>query len=369
MRQNINDIHHLPDKKATTLQYGLTINIDLGNFTLEETDLSSDKIELDIKADKSVEVKEITNALQDKEFKTIMSYLELKNKFEEFHASNISNAVIIKIPKNKKLSDPVQINTELLSENSLHHVIVIAEENSEAVILDSLSDKNNKPGYNSKFLQVLAKKGAKIEYFHAQKISKEKLHYSKKIGLTEDNAEINWHDFAIGSKVTISDLTSVLVGHMSKSLVQSVFFSDEDQQFDILGQAIHRSSHTFSDIEARGAIKDKSKSLYKGNVHIEQNANDSEGFQKADLIMLDNEAEADAIPQLLIDNNEVKCSHAVAIGRLDDEMIFYLMSRGLTRDEAKHQIVRGFFESVIDGISIEKISDGLREDIERKMIE
>lgn len=369
MRQNTKDIMYRFERKKTILKYGLSINIDLKDFKLDNVNLDSDNLSVNVKTDTKVNVRELSDISNDKQFKENRFYPPQETEFDIFHFSNLKNGLVITIPKNTKLSSPLQINTKLLSENSIHHIMIIAEENSEATIIDQIHDGTELKGYNSKFVDVIAKKGSKIEYYHTQNISKKKVHYSRKTAITESNAEINWHDFSIGSLITISDLTTILNGEMSRSRIQSILFSSDDQQFDILGQAIHRTRNTFSKVEARGAIKGSSKTLYKGNVHIEEKAFDSEGFQRADLIILDNHSEADAIPQLLIDNNEVKCSHAVAIGRIDEEKLFYLMSRGITELEAKHEIVKGFFESAIKGIKIDSVSDGLRSDIQEKMLE
>ena len=121
----------------------------------------------------------------------------------------------------------------------------------------------------------------------------------------------------------------------------------ESQQFDIYSSVIHESSDTKSDILIKGALKDKSKSLFRGLVRIEKNAPNSDGYQKEEVLLLDDGVEANAIPNLEIENENVRCTHGVSIGSIDKEKLFYLMSRGLSKDMSVKLIVEGFFDSIL----------------------
>ena len=118
--------------------------------------------------------------------------------------------------------------------------------------------------------------------------------------------------------------------------------------FFVYTSSIHNAPNTFSNIITKGVLNHKSKALSRGLVKIQKNAAGSNGYEKQDTLLLTDTAEADAIPNLEIDNNEVKCSHGSTIGQLDAEKMFYLMSRGLNEEMAMQKIVEGYFMPVLD---------------------
>lgn len=120
------------------------------------------------------------------------------------------------------------------------------------------------------------------------------------------------------------------------------FLGRGDERYDIYTCSIHQGKMSKSDLVTKGVVMDKSKSVSRGMVKIEEGAFGSEGYEKLDTMIFDRTAEADAIPNLLIHNHDVKCSHGATVGHLNDELLFYMMSRGLSDQEAKDQIVEGF---------------------------
>lgn len=358
MRQNIQDIKHkfIEQQNKTILKYGLTVNIDLEDFSLERIDFSDNRVICEINAEKGIKI----NGLK-------INFREKENKFDEFHLTNVKDGITITIPPNTKFKKPIKLANTALSENTIQHITIIMNENSEVTLIDIFQDKTHNRGYSSRFIEIIAKKNSKINYFHIQKLNNKKICYSKKTAITETNAEVNWNEFILGSKVTMSNTSTKLNGKLSRTTVKSMFFSNENQQFDIMAEAIHKEKQTFSELVAKGVVKNNSKVLYRGNIHIKEKANKSEGSQSLSMLLLDKGSEADAIPQLLIDNEDVKCSHAVAIGRMDEEKLFYLMSRGLSEKEAQNQITNGFFEAMIKDINNKQIADDLRKEIEVKM--
>ena len=113
----------------------------------------------------------------------------------------------------------------------------------------------------------------------------------------------------------------------------------------------------------KGALSDKSKSFYKGLIKIKQNASNSNGYQKQDAILLSQDAESNSIPKLEIDNNEVRCTHGSSVSQIDDEKMFYVMSRGLDEKEAKITLVKGFLREVIDKVNFGELDELIEENI------
>lgn len=107
------------------------------------------------------------------------------------------------------------------------------------------------------------------------------------------------------------------------------------------------ASQTKSDMVSRGIVDDESKNIYRGKIRAEPNTKGIDGYQKHDVLILNNNAEADAIPELEIETDDVKCSHGATIGKVNKDQLFYLRSRGLSKEEATKMIIKGFFEPLI----------------------
>ena len=132
--------------------------------------------------------------------------------------------------------------------------------------------------------------------------------------------------------------------------------------------SIHNGPHTWSDIFTKGALTGSSKCLYRGLVKIKENAFGSNGYQKEDTLLLSEDAVADSIPNLEIDNNDVRCTHGASIGKIDMEKMFYMKSRGLNEEQATWKYVKGFFEQLIPKIQIEHLRDNMHKMIEERMV-
>ncbi len=145
-----------------------------------------------------------------------------------------------------------------------------------------------------------------------------------------------------------------------------MFFTQEQQQFDVAVEVQHLAPQTTSDMRTKGVAKDKSRAVYRGNIKIHENAHNSMGYQREDTLILSEEATVDAIPKLEINNHDVKCKHGATVGQIDREKLFYLTSRGLSEGEAQATIVRGFFLPTIQKISAEALRERLEKEIEDK---
>ncbi len=369
-RQNLKDFRHRMIRKGkinTKLRYGLSIEIDLKGIDPEK---ATDGAETDMRIDASgqdIELSRRSFSAED---------ILPQNSFEEFHARECKEVVILKIPPGRHLKKPIIIESKIRSMNSNLHLVLDVGEDSSVMIVDkvltgsNISQKarqKNTEGLSTHIVSITSRVGSKTRYFHIQDVDRQRLLYTKKSAHMQRESSIDLYSFDIGSMITLSDTVSVMEDGYAKSNLQNLFFADDGQMFDIAGQAIHSSGGTSSLVEAKGVIKDDSKGLYRGNIHIGPDADQSQGFQKSKLLMMGKNPEADAIPQLLIDNENVRCSHAVGIGRIDDEHMFYLMSRGLSRKTSEELVIKGFFENLIDNIPDRHSRDELRHKIELKV--
>lgn len=181
------------------------------------------------------------------------------------------------------------------------------------------------------------------------------------------NARLNWIVGAVGSKLTKSFMEIDLVEPGAEGYMSGFFFADDHQHMDHDTQQNHLAPHTTSDLLFKGAVKDSARSVWQGLIYVAPGAQGTDGYQANRNLVLNPGARADSIPGLEIMANEVRCTHGATVSRIDEEQVFYMRTRGLTRPQAERLLIEGFFTEVLDRIPFEKIRERFRSSISRKM--
>jgi len=256
----------------------------------------------------------------------------------------------IRIPKNAEHE-----TIELKGTNGASHIIIEAGEGSKATIIEDISTA----GDRNEIVELRARSGSEIRFGSVQKIP-DGVNSVVRKAIVHDNANVEWLEIVTGSALTKSETYSELVGEGAKSSMFTVFFGSKKQQFEFLNKCLHTGRNTESLILSSGALKDNSKAMQEGFAKIGKNATNATAHQKAKTLLLNEGARVLPIPKLEIDNNDVKATHEAAVGQIDEEKIFYMMSRGLDEKAAKKTFVEGFFEQYLSKIGIPK----LRGDVE-----
>ena len=176
---------------------------------------------------------------------------------------------------------------------------------------------------------------------------------SNKIAEIGENSKIIWIDLCL-EKIKSSTITN-LNGVNSKCNSFGIIFGDGNKDFNIDNKVVHKGNESKSDMFARIVLTEEAKALYNGLVRVNKNAIKCEGYQRSEIILLSDKAYAEAIPNLEIENNDVKCTHGATISQIDEDKLFYMTSRGINEKDAKKIIVEGFFEPIITNIDEEKL--------------
>ena len=174
----------------------------------------------------------------------------------------------------------------------------------------------------------------------------------------KDKGKINWIDCCLGEGK--SKIKTNLIGEGSESESLSVVFGVKEEDFEGVNEVIHSGSESKSNMLSRIVLNDKAKAVYDGLVKIEAKASGCEGYQKKEAILLSEDARVESIPNLKIANNNVKCSHGATISQIDEDKLFYMMSRGISEKEAKKTIIEGFFDPILIKIEDETIKDEIK---------
>jgi Fe-S cluster assembly protein SufD len=211
------------------------------------------------------------------------------------------------------------------------------------------------------------KDGATLSYVSLQERRQQTWHFATERAVIGRDAKVDLVVAALGSFLSKSYVETILTGPGSEANLVGLVLTDGQQHIDHQTLQEHRAPHTTSNLLLKSAVKGHSQSIFAGLVRMPREAQQSDAFQEARALLLSDHAKADAIPKLEIIANDVRCTHAGAIGQVDEEQKFYLMSRGIPEDEAERLIVTGFFEPALDRIPVGKVREGTRKALAHRL--
>ena len=349
-------------------RHGINIVVSPDNLNIDEITHKDSIQSLNAKGE-NVEILSLHEA--HKKYKELIennfsSLVSEEDKIAALHLTLWNKGLFIRIPKNTKVTNPIEISTLMNSKRQFEYILIIAEDNTQATILETIKSTVEE-GYRSSIVEIIVGNNSNIQYGSLQSIGKNCYNFSINRSKIGKDSHMEWFSGNFGSKFTRMESTSILEGKGSSTKNLGAFFASENQQFDIFTSAIHSAPNTTSDMLVKGAAQDKAKSLYRGLIDIRENAPGSNGYQKQDTLLLNEGIEADAIPKLLIGNNEVSCTHGATIGQIDKNKIFYLTSRGLSKKEAESEMVKGFFTPLLERISNEEIKQYIESIVEERL--
>lgn len=275
-----------------------------------------------------------------------------------------NTGTFISVQPNVIASDPITIQLELTKENSLildHHVIHAGAMSEVTVIID-YSDVSD-GGYTNGVIHIVADDGAKVRVVKVQNLSKNSVHMHSAISIVSRESEVYYNSIDLGSGVTVTDYSTYLEDENATSHVQSAYLGDGTAKLDLGYNIYHNGRRSESDISVRGALLDEARKVFRGNLNFARGARRSHGSEEEFVILLDKRVQSDSIPALMCDEDDVQGEHAASAGQIDENKLFYLMSRGLSEKEAKQIIVMGSFEPVIEAIPVA----GLKERVSKEV--
>lgn len=276
--------------------------------------------------------------------------------FASLHAAVWSGGTFIYVPKGVKLKEPLQAYFRMnrSSSGQFEHTLVVADEGAEVTYIEGCSA----PRYNASSLhagcvELFVHKGAKIKYISIENWSHNTYNLNTKRALVDEGAEVNWVSGNMGSGVTMLYPSSVLRGEGAKSDNLGVVFAGKGQVQDTGAKAIHIGANTTSTIRSKSLSKEGGVGNYRGLIKVLPSAKGASASLVCDSLLLDTESEANTFPAVINKQDDVTISHEATIGRIGDEELFYLESRGLSRDEAVRMVINGFVEPITKALPIE----------------
>lgn len=292
---------------------------------------------------------------------------------EEFVAlgeKHYNSGIFVHAPRNTKIAAPIRLEYKLDEENSavIDNNIIIAEENSEVTVVIDYTTSDEVEAFHNGVTKVYAKDNAVVNIIKIQRMNNKSYHFDSHVAYSGYDAKVNWIQVELGAKNSVTNFINNLNEVSSEANISSVYLADGERNIDLSYLMNHRGRRSISNIETRGALKDKAKKVFRGTLDFKRGASRSKGSEEEFAILLDKTVKSDAIPLLLCEEDDVEGMHAASAGQIDADKLFYLMSRGLDEKEAKKLIVEASFTPIIDKIPLEDLREAIAEEVHRRIV-
>jgi Fe-S cluster assembly protein SufB len=278
------------------------------------------------------------------------------NKFAALNTAVWSGGSFIYVPKGVNVEIPLQayfrINTENMGQ--FERTLIIVDEDAYVHYVEGCTAPiYSSDSLHSAVVEIIVKKGARCRYTTIQNWSNNVYNLVTKRAVAHEGATMEWIDGNIGSKVTMKYPSVYLLGEHAKGEVLSVAMAGEGQHQDAGAKMVHAAPHTSSTIISKSIARGGGRTSYRGLVQVLEGSQHSRSTVKCDALLVDRISRSDTYPYVDIREDDVAMGHEATVSKISDDQLFYLMSRGLTEDEAMAMIVRGFIEPIAKELPME----------------
>ena len=311
-------------------------------------------------ADKVI-IKDIFTAMNDDHIKdsfmSVVDYAE--SKVTAVHYTLLNAGLFIDVKDNAVIEEPLQYIVISDKEQSLfNHVTIQVGNNAKFNFIENyVNNQKEDEAPFSLVSEVVAHEGAQINYSSITNQPGEKRGTILRRGLTYRDSLINWNVTAMDEADVYHDNTTNILGDGSEANLKIVTLGVKEQKTYFNSEVVNQGLSSKGDILQHGVLLDRSHIVFNGVGFIVKGATGSNAYQSSRMLTLSSEAKADANPMLLIDENDVMAGHGASLGRIDEEQLYYLQSRGLTRKESSRLLVHGFLSPVISELTVDKIKE------------
>ncbi|MQS52308.1 Fe-S cluster assembly protein SufD [Companilactobacillus mishanensis] len=360
------------DKNISDVTLPETDNLLVQNGGTTVVSKLSDKL-----ADKGVIFTDIWTAL--KEYPDLVQKYFLNttinvdsNKLIALNLALMNGGSFLYIPKNLKVEEAIQaiyIQNGDEKKDYNHHVLVVADEGSEVTYLENyLSNGNKETNIANIVVEVVALDNSNVHFSALDQFGSNVSTYLNRHGYVGNDARLDWAIGSMNDGHVVGDFGTELRGEGSHTEAKVVAITTSDQVQGIDTKVTNYGKHSIGHILQHGVILQSSTLTFNGVGHIVKGARGSDSQQESRVLMLSRKARGDADPILLIDENDVTAGHAASVGRVNEDQMYYLMSRGIDEKTAQRLVIRGFLSSVITEIPEKEVRDRMTAMIERKLV-
>jgi Fe-S cluster assembly protein SufD len=291
-------------------------------------------------------------------------------KFAALHGAFWDNGVFLYVPRGVVIERPLRviISANLAGRASLPHTLIVLGEASQAVYVEQVtSTEGSEPGFSSRVTELFLGPNAHLDFANVQHWGRSVLDFHTERALLEKDSSLVLHSIELGGKLSKGRVESIMRGPGTSARLVGLYFADGDQHLDRYTLQDHQAPNASSDLLFKGVLTDKARSVYSGLIRVHPHAQKTDAYQQNRNLLLSRTARADSIPNLEIGANDVRCTHGATVGKVDEDEVFYIMCRGLTREDATRLIVEGFIDPQIEELPIAGMREALRAEISERV--
>jgi Fe-S cluster assembly protein SufD len=292
-----------------------------------------------------------------------------EGKFAALAGALSQNGVVLYVPKGVIIEQP--LNSLLWGPGGglahISHILVWVDEGASVTYVhEAASPDESAASMHAGIVEIKVGDGANLKFVELQSWGRHVWNFSHERVNAERDANVDWIFGAVGSHLTKNFSELDLVGDGATGRMSGFYFADGTQHLDHDTQQNHLAQHTTSDLLFKGALKGHSRSVWQGMIYVAPGAQKTDGYQANRNLILSPNARADSIPGLEILADDVRCTHGATVGKLEQEPLFYLKSRGIPEKEAERLIVEGFFDPIMQRIPFEGVRARFQQAIHEK---
>jgi Fe-S cluster assembly protein SufD len=293
--------------------------------------------------------------------------------FTTLHDAFLAGGAFVKVPRGVAVERPIVVLhwSEGDGLASFPHTLVVAEDGAEVTVFDRFGSTDTGPGSTGHLVDAVVElvvgDNAHVRYLSVQEHGPRTWQIALQRAHLGRDASLKSSVVALGGAYARLRSESLLAGSGAESDLTAVYFGDGDQMLDFRTLQDHDAPNTRSDLLFKGAVEDTAQSVYSGLIRIRHDAQKSVAFQTNRNLVLTEGAEAKSVPNLEIEADDVKCSHASTVGPVDDDQLYYLATRGVPPAEAERLVVLGFFDDVFDRLPVPSLVTPLRRSVVEKI--
>ena len=294
------------------------------------------------------------------------------SKFSALNTAFWSGGCFLYVPKNVRVELPLRSLRSLGRGGTavFGRTLVVADEYAEVSLIDEYTSEDlDAQALSLDAAEIFAAEGAQVNYYAVQRWGAGVVHLTTDRIVAGRDARVTTLNLTLGSDVTRADVQCRLDRPGAHVDLLGLYLADGTQHLDHETLQDHAAPHASSNLLFKGALRDAGRSVFRGMIRVHEGAQRTDAYQTNRNLLLSDEARADSLPNLEIGANDVRCSHAATIGQLDEEEVFYFLSRGIPRAEAERLIIFGFFAEVLDQLpeALEEVKQELVRAIEQKL--
>jgi Fe-S cluster assembly protein SufB len=278
------------------------------------------------------------------------------NKFAALNSAVWSGGSFVYIPKGVRVEVPLQayfrVNAEQMGQ--FERTLIIADEGSHAHYIEGCTAPvYSTESFHSGVIEIVVRKGARFRYTTIQNWSNNMYNLVTQRAIVHEDAHMEWLDGNLGSKLTMKYPSCYLVGERAHGQILSIAYAGNGQHQDTGGKVVHAAPYTTSQIISKSISKGTGRASYRGLCKVHEGAHHAKSNVECDALLLNETSRTDTFPYIEIEERSANVGHEASVSKIGEEQLFYLMSRGLSEEEASAMIVRGFIEPIAKQLPLE----------------